>query len=452
MHGVSETRPTEQGCLNLRAVSGGAPQENFRAYRRKLIRETIVGSRSGLSSMPLPLYASTTMCSEELRRVWWRERLMGTRPTVPIDPRREEINIVDLCSGCGGLATGVKWACEAVGVRPVIQMCLEISTDAINVYKNNLRPLRALHENLSNLVSYRRLRSQSDEVETIRPRIENRSVAELIGKVDLVIAGPPCEGNSNFNNRTRRRDGRNELYTTAVACAIALQSRSVVVENVETVKRAHQKVVERSLNMLEDAGYQIGRSESLLVASWFGTPQDRRRHFLIASKTRPIDMSTAFEGLKCRPIEAMEAIGDLVGTEADGEFDRPARISPENERRVRYLIENDAWDLPNTERPDCHKDGHSYPSVYGRMYPDRPAQTLTTGFMSPGRGRFTHPLEARGLTPHEGARLQGFPDDFAFAGPRGSQVIGRQSLAHLIGDAVPPQLGYAVGLGALSIL
>lgn len=452
MYGGNETRPTKQKYLDLRAVSGDAPQERFRAYRRKLTRETIVGTRSGLSSMPLPPDASPRMCSEELRHVWWRDRLKGTRPSVPNEPRREQINIVDLCSGCGGLSTGVKWACEAVGVRPVIQMCLEISTDAMKVYEKNLRPLRALHENLSNLVSYPRIRRQTDVMETIRPRIENRSVAELIGKVDLVVAGPPCEGNSNFNNRTRRRDGRNELYTTAVACAIALQARCVIVENVVSVKRAHQNVVERSLSMLEDAGYKLGRSEGVFKASWFGTPQDRRRHFLIASKIRPIDMSTAFNGLKCRPISVTEAIGDLMGTDAGGEFDQPARLSTENERRVRYLIENDEWNLPETERPDCHKNGHSYPSVYGRIYPDRPAQTITTGFMSPGRGRFTHPFEARGLTPHEGARLQGFPDDFTFAGLRSSQVIGRQGLAHLIGDAVPPQLGYVAGLGALSIL
>ena len=132
------------------------------------------------------------------------------------------------------------------------------------------------------------------------------------------------------------------------------------------------------------------------------------------------------------------------------DFDSPSRLSPENDQRVKYLIENDVWDLPDEERPVCHQDGnHTYGSIYGRIHADQPSQTITTGFLSPGRGRFTHPTRARGLTPHEGARLQGFPDDFRFSGRRGD-VVPRQRLAHLIGDAVPPQLGYVTGLAALS--
>ena len=109
----------------------------------------------------------------------------------------------------------------------------------------------------------------------------------------------------------------------------------------------------------------------------------------------------------------MDAVGDLVDRESSEDFDLPSRLSPENEQRVKYLIENDVWELPDEERPVCHQDGnHTYGSIYGRIYANQPSQTITTGFLSPGRGRFTHPTRARGLTPHEGARLQGFPDDF----------------------------------------
>ncbi len=56
-----------------------------------------------------------------------------------------------------------------------------------------------------------------------------------------------------------------------------------------------------------------------------------------------------------------------------------------------------------------------------------------------GQGRFMHPAEARTLTPHEAARLQGFPDYFAFDG-----AVTRTELATIIGNAVPPQLAEAV--------
>ena len=35
---------------------------------------------------------------------------------------------------------------------------------------------------------------------------------KIKGDVDILLAGPPCEGNSNLNNLTRRIDPRNELY------------------------------------------------------------------------------------------------------------------------------------------------------------------------------------------------------------------------------------------------
>ena len=429
--------------------SHGEPQERFYQDKELLVREVLAGSYAGNSTILCPTKLPAHATVSDLRRVWWRERLRGRLPSIHLDPRRKELKIVDLCAGCGGLAMGVKWASEAVGLRPVFQACVEVTRDALNVYKNNLRPLRSMPNNLTHLVRYQ---SNPEDRGGQAPRLESDILAGLVGEVDLLIAGPPCEGNSNFNNKTRRTDRRNELYVAAVACAIALDAKAVIIENVVSVKRASQNVVGRATKMLVAAGYKIGNCEEVLEASWFGTPQKRRRHFLIASKSYLLDMRSALDQIRCPPISVIDAISDLVGLDPSTEFDRPAKLSAENDRRVKYLIKNDEWNLPDAERPDCHQDGnHTYSSVYGRMYPHEPAQTLTTGFLSPGRGRFTHPIEARGLTLHEGARLQGFPDDFRFLGRRG-EPINRHGLAHLIGDAVPPQLGYATGLAAISVL
>ena len=67
------------------------------------------------------------------------------------------------------------------------------------------------------------------------------------------------------------------------------------------------------------------------------------------------------------------------------------------------------------------------------MHWDLPSPTLTTGFGCNGRGRFTHPLEARVLTPHEAARVQTFPDFFDL-----TLINKRTDLHDLIGNAVPP--------------
>ena len=45
----------------------------------------------------------------------------------------------------------------------------------------------------------------------------------------------------------------------------------------------------------------------------------------------------------------------------------------------------------------------------------------------------------RVLTAREMARLQSFPDDFIFIGPKNKQLVQ-------IGNAVPPLLGKAIGI------
>ncbi|MXW69195.1 MAG: DNA cytosine methyltransferase, partial [Acidimicrobiia bacterium] len=101
-------------------------------------------------------------------------------------------------------------------------------------------------------------------------------------------------------------------------------------------------------------------------------------------------------------------------------------------------------------RPPSHQNGTSYGSVYGRMLEDRPAPTLTTGFMSPGRGRYVHPTRRRTLTLREAARIQGFPDNYRFVvTPKDPPQPTR--IAQWIGNAVPMSLGYAAALSVLAV-
>src|SRR5690606_17176087 len=124
-------------------------------------------------------------------------------------------------------------------------------------------------------------------------------------------------------------------------------------------------------------------------------------------------------------------------------------LSEENRARVDWLFDNDAYELALPQRPDSHKEGTTYTSVYGRMRKNEPAPTITTGFTSPGRGRYVHPTRRRVLTAREAARLQGFPDSYIFA-PNSVETPSRAKLAKWIGDAVPMPLGYAAVLSAIT--
>jgi DNA (cytosine-5)-methyltransferase 1 len=78
-----------------------------------------------------------------------------------------------------------------------------------------------------------------------------------------------------------------------------------------------------------------------------------------------------------------------------------------------------------------------FSSCYSRLDPDKPSVTLTVNFVHPASNKCIHPYQDRALTPREGARLQGFPDRFLFAGTR-TEVVKQ------IGNAVPPILGEVI--------
>lgn len=264
---------------------------------------------------------------------------------------------------------------------------------------------------------------------------ERKCVAS-VGRPDVLLAGPPCQGHSDLNNSTRRSDPRNAHYLTTVRAIEVLRPTASIIENVPTVVHDRGKVIPKSRDHLESIGYTV--HECVVRFCEFGLPQLRKRHVLIAcdgaspvwDELRPINgrvvptIGTFLSGLEDEP--------DIL----DGVFFRSSNMTDENVSRVKWLFDNDKYDLPNRLRPKCHRDkDHSYVSMYGRLRWDRPAQTITTGFGSMGQGRFVHPTRRRTITPHEAARLQGFPDFFDFSG-----VENISALREMIGNAVPPQL------------
>jgi DNA (cytosine-5)-methyltransferase 1 len=423
-------------------VEADVGSETFVREAEKIFHKLDIGSLRLDASIP-----ATEMSAPDVKGAWWLAYLLGVVPA-PVERSGATLRYVDLFSGSGGLARGVRQLAIELGVDLVPELVVDLDEEATKVHAANHGTRRRSTESVTSLLDFN-VRARSDESEFVYPpELIDSSLAEGLAGVDLVLAGPPCQGHSNLNNHTRRDDPRNRLYLTVPAFAVALGAPLCIIENVPAILNDADDIVAIATALFESSGYRV--TSGVLSASAMGWPQTRKRHFLVArSDAAPVTLERVAEVLaEDQPRSMWWAVEDLEHLDTQLVIDQPSELSAENMARVDWLFDNDAYDLALSERPQSHRNGTSYQAVYGRMHKDRPAQTITTGFMTPGRGRYVHPTRRRGLTPHEAARLQGFPDTYRFVVDP-DQPPTRAKLAKWIGDAVPMPLGYAAGLSAL---
>jgi DNA (cytosine-5)-methyltransferase 1 len=304
------------------------------------------------------------------------------------------------------------------------------------------------------------------------------------GQLDLLFAGPPCQGFSIIGSRVVW-DKRNNLFREVLRLASELRPRCVVIENVPgLVTLAGGAYLQAILEGLSEVGYEAACAE--LLAAQYGAPQMRWRLIIIAWRKdlaipagygfpRPVVGKAKIGDLlpNCTIpawqlegfVTASEAISDLppvaAGEEAthyvgppaspyqeimraglNGELTNhyAARLSPANLTRLANIKPGQDWrDLPHELLPSgmqraLRKD---HTRRYRRMTWDGVPRAVITRFRDPKSGEYTHPVQDRTITIREAARLQGFPDSFVFHGPRSSQY-------EQVGNAVPTQLAEAI--------
>jgi DNA (cytosine-5)-methyltransferase 1 len=362
---------------------------------------------------------------------WLRARV---RPA--LDKVFGTIRVVDLFSGAGGMSLGVDEAARALGLQVEHALAVEFESRYLETYVRNFGPSRADCAPVEHIVDGR--------LGGVLTAAEKR-LRRSLKTVDIAVGGPPCQGHSDLNNHTRRRDPKNALYDRMARFAEVVAPTHLVIENVPGVTRDRGRVFERVISTLIRLGYSVDFDK--LCAEDFGVPQLRHRAVIVGTLSSNVAAGflRGLAGLYGQRIRSvLWAIDDLRENVSTHPLDEVTKVSSVSQSRIDWMYDNDEYDLPDTMRPRCHKEKkHTYKSVYGRLFANRPAWTITTGFQVMGQGRFLHPSERRVITSHEAARLQFFPDFFDFG------VGSRKVYAKMIGNAVPSKLAYVLALELL---
>lgn len=343
-------------------------------------------------------------------------------------PATGPIRVVDLFCGAGGLSCGF----EIVGrLESSFRLAgaLDLDKHSVETYRQNLG-LAPVHADLFELVrSGRKLSSLAERL-------------NLCGSGPLVlIGGPPCQGFSAHRKReVSLTDERNNLVLCFARIAELFQPDVVVLENVpELLSHKHWKLFQAYRSRLERSGYRV-RARVHDVAA-FGAPQHRYRALVLASKKGLVFPAPVVAPNHYRTVR--QAIGHLPSITPGDVCGHDSMHYCTNHRKSTIdtirQVPKDGGSRPKGVGPRCLMGVDGYRDVYGRLYWDRPANTITNYARNPASGRFVHPDQNRGLSIREAALLQGFPPDFFFYGPFDDKFAQ-------IGNAVPPV--FAVHLAA----
>jgi len=317
------------------------------------------------------------------------------------NPSPSKLTFVDLFSGAGGISKGF----EMAGLQGVCGM--DWFEAAGKTYRRNFH-----HPFVEGDIKNPEIKKEF--FDKIKQALGNK-------KVNIVAGGFPCQGFSMSGNRIVD-DPRNSLYKEMLDIVVNLQPDYVVCENVVGLRSMlGGKVEEMIIEDFENAGYIM--NVTILRAADYYVPQKRDRVIFIGNK---IGKNNFHPKPLLTPAEYKttgEAIQDLIDLKASEDFnhvptkhrqDMSERMLALEEGKSLYKGYSDAWKKCPWNEPSCTiKENHGGVNI--------------------------HPKLGRVLTAREMARIQSFPDNFIFEGPKNKQLVQ-------LGNAVPPLLSKAIGL------
>lgn len=397
---------------------------------------------------------------------------------------------IDIFAGCGGLSYGLM----AAGWKGLF--AVERDENAFSSLYENLVKDTAQHR-----FSWPKwLPKTAHGVDDVLS-MHGENLLALRGKVDLLAGGPPCQGFSSAGRRVAN-DPRNHLTESYLKFVALVRPKIVLIENVKGIAidfEGDSGKINYAKKIIDELSVDYGVHAQVLDTSTFGVPQKRKRFFIVGIRKDVIAGygETPFQYIErlrlgfladkgiSSPVAALSAISDLEvgrnGTRPCPDFagfeeiaykgpltayqrlmnsdvgqnttdTRLARHNAEIKARFEKLIKL------------CHADGRLNVSISAELRasfglkkcairvldPDGPSPTITSM-----PDDLIHYKEARTLTVRENARLQSFPDSFAFkgkyttGGDRRKREVPRFTQ---VANAVPPLVAEAIGRALLAYL
>lgn len=187
---------------------------------------------------------------------------------MPANQRRRELGdssrkptVVSLFAGVGGFDLGA----ELGGFEVIGQV--EIDKNCQQVLRQRF-PNALLHDDVTTAIAWAK---------------EN----DLIGRVDIVCGGFPCQDVSVAGKRAGIAGARSGLFWEAIRFAEEVQAHTIVLENVPGLLSSNNgRDFGVVISTLADAGYSHVEWR-VLDSQFFGVPQRRRRVFIIGTTRNP---------------------------------------------------------------------------------------------------------------------------------------------------------------------
>jgi DNA (cytosine-5)-methyltransferase 1 len=338
---------------------------------------------------------------------------------------------IDIFSGVGGMSLGALMA----GVN--VKFAVDNDKHTAETFLANHKDVTMLNDDIQKLLSI--------------PLKKTKDTTILFG-------GPPCQGFSYSNQRTRNKNNaKNWLFKEFVRVTKLWGPDWFVLENVSGILHTEKGFfLEQILNDFHAIGYTL--SYKLCNASDFGVSQKRARFFLVGSKhgitfefpdTTEQQIVTVKDAISDLPqltnganFEKLEYKTKATSTYAkilrgENKYSFCNNVTRNSDlviERYKYIPQGGNWEsIPNHLMTNYKDHSRCHDGIYYRLKEDEPSVVIGNY----RKNMLIHPIEDRGLSVREAARLQSFPDWFIFKGTVGFQQ-------QQVGNAVPPLLAKAI--------